>query len=217
MTQTRQPHGRLITLEGGEGGGKSTQGRFLADALAEIGIDCLLSREPGGVPIAEEIRHLLVTQRQEPFDPVSEVLLHSAARREHWIKALKPALEAGRWVVCDRFSDSTYAYQGAALGVDSSIISFLTATATDQRKPDLTIILDVAPEKGLARTQTRGGADRYESLGMTYHQTVRQSFLDIGHDEAERCTIIDAGGQMMNVRDAVFSAVENRFSISLPR
>ncbi len=217
MTESQQPHGRLITLEGGEGGGKSTQAKLLADALAEIGIDCLLTREPGGVPVAEEIRHLLVTQRQEPFDPMSETLLHAAARREHWTKAMKPALEAGQWVVCDRFSDSTQAYQGAALGVDSSVVAFLTSIATDQRKPDITLILDIAPEKGLARTQTRGAADRYESLDMTYHQMIRQSFLDIGHDEAERCVIIDAGGDMIDIRNAVFSAVENRFSISLPR
>ncbi len=217
MAPIQQPQGRLITLEGGEGAGKSTQAGFLADALAETGIDCLLSREPGGVPIAEEIRHLLVAQRQESFDPVSEVLLHSAARREHWIKAIQPALDAGRWVVCDRFSDSTYAYQGAALGVDSSVIEFLVAIATDKRKPDMTLILDIAPEDGLARTHIRGPADRYESLDVTYHQIIRQSFLDIGHDEAERCVIIDAGRDVTDVRDVIFSVVENRFSVSLTR
>ena len=205
--------GRFITLEGGEGSGKTTQAALLARALNGAGYDCLLTREPGGTPAGEDIRHLLVAPRSSPLDPVSQTLLHSAARKEHWKTVIKPALSAGRWVVCDRFYDSTRAYQGGALGVESSLIEDLIALTTDGQHPDLSLFLDIPPETGLRRAQKRSKADHYERLAMKYHQAVRDAFLAIAQADSQRCAVIDACASEKDVQNAIWAIAERRFSL----
>jgi len=182
--------GKLITLEGGEGAGKSTQAHRLADALAASGLPVLRTREPGGAPGAERIRALLLGHG--PWDPLAEAMLHFAARREHVARTILPALEAGLWVVCDRFADSTLAYQGAGQGLTRDVWQRLCDLALGSLRPDLTLVLDLPVETGMSRASSRGGADRYESLGLDFHRRVRAAFLDIAAAEPTRCAIVDA-------------------------
>jgi dTMP kinase len=196
--------GRFITLEGGEGGGKSTQLRRLARALRERGLDVVETREPGGAPGAEAIRPLLTQGDTARWDVLSETLLLAAARRNHLVETIRPALDAGRWVVSDRFIDSTRAYQGAARGLHTAIISTLEAWVLDGLMPDLTIILDIDPAIGLDRAGRRietsapaspgAGEDRFERMGLAFHQCLRAAFLDIAATEPGRCAVVDAGG-----------------------
>ena len=193
--------GRFITLEGGEGAGKSTQARRLAATLAASGQPALVTREPGGAPGAEKIRALLLFDG--PWDPVAEAMLHFAARREHLARTIRPALEAGIWVVCDRFADSTLAYQGAGQGLDRTVWRTLADVALDGLWPDLTLILDLPVETGMARAAGRSVADRYESLGAAFHERVRASFLRTAAEEPQRCAVLDAARDP----DAVFSDI----------
>ena len=182
--------GRFITLEGGEGAGKSTQAHRLAAALEQAGRTVVLTREPGGAPGAERLRALLL----EPgagWDPVAETLLHFAARAEHVARTIRPALEAGSWVVCDRYSDSTMAYQGYGQGADRAGIARLAAMIG--LDPDLTIILDIAPELALRRLQARPGApDRYEAMGAAFFARVNAGFRAIAAAAPERCVLLPA-------------------------
>jgi len=186
---TRQPRGRFITLEGGEGAGKSTQARLLAASLAARGLPVLLTREPGGAPGAEAVRGLILGRA---WDPIAETLLHFVARREHVARLIAPALAAGIWVVCDRFADSTLAYQVHGQGVPRAAFDSIAAAALQGLKPDLTLVLEVPPALGLERAFSRGDANRYDRLEAGFHERVRQGFAAILAAEPERCARIDA-------------------------
>lgn len=185
--------GSFITFEGGEGSGKSTQIRLLSEELARRNIRHRLTREPGGSPGGEEIRRLLVTGGAERWSPLSETLLFYAARVDHWDKVIEPALGQGQHVICDRFADSTLAYQAYAGGMDRELVRRLHKLVMGEAEPDLTIILDLDPEAGLARAAARPGAEaRFESKGLAFHQRLRNGFLAIARENSKRCRVIDA-------------------------
>jgi dTMP kinase len=208
--------GRFITFEGGEGAGKSTQARRLSEALGRAGIAALLTREPGGSPGAEQIRALLVQGEAGRWDAVTETLLHTAARRDHVEKTVRPALAAGRWVVSDRFADSTLAYQGYGHGVPVERIRALHAWAVGDVAPDLTLVLDLPAAAGLARAGDRAGAeDRYERMGADFHARLREGFLAIARSEPGRCVLIDAGQGIEAVAAAIREAVGARLGVAL--
>lgn len=204
--------GRFITLEGGEGAGKSTQARRIAAALAAAGLPVLRTREPGGTPGAERIRDLLLGHG--PWDPVAEAMLHFAARREHLVKTIRPFLEAGGWVVCDRFADSTLAYQGAQ-GLPREVWARLAGVALEGFAPDATLVLDMPPEDGMARAAARSGADRYERMGACFHARVRAGFLAIATAEPGRCAVVDASGSPDAVFGAIAAALRARLGVVL--
>ena len=197
--------GRFITLEGGEGAGKTTQSALLAGALAERGLTVVRTREPGGSPGAEVLRGLLLGGSID-WSPRAETLLHFAARSEHVAKTVAPALAAGQWVVCDRFYDSTMAYQGYGQGADRGFIAEqirLLGVA-----PDLTLVLDVPEAVAAERMRRRGGdADRYERLDTAFHARVRQGFREIAAADSSRCVVVDASGDIAAVHAAVMAAV----------
>ncbi|CCQ73783.1 dTMP kinase [Magnetospira sp. QH-2] len=209
--------GRFITFEGGEGGGKTTQIARLKAALEARGIVVLHTREPGGTEGAEEIRHLLVTGDPGRWDPVTEALLNFAGRRDHVERKIHPALTAGTWVLCDRFADSTRAYQGYGHGMDDDDIESLYRVAVGNLVPDLTLILDLPVEQGLHRAvhQRGGSEDRYERMDKDFHQRLRDGFLDIARRDPKRCTIIDASLEMDAVTKAIFKAVRDRLDLDL--
>lgn len=204
--------GRFITFEGGEGAGKSTQvARLAARLTVNVGAP-LLTREPGGSEGAESIRNLLVTGSTDRWSSLSETLLIFAARDDHLRRVIRPALDAGRWVICDRFSDSTRAYQGAAGGVSRVLISSLEAEVIGDNRPDLTLMLDVPVETGLERALARGGAEgRFEAKGLAFHQRLRTEFADIARAESERCALISADGSQDEVADRIWRAVCRKF------
>lgn len=190
MTDAR---GRFITFEGGEGAGKSTQVARLVAALDADGIEVVATREPGGSPGGEAIRTLLVTGEVGRWDPVSEAFLHVAARRDHVVSSIEPALRRGAWVVCDRFADSTVAYQGFGLGVARETLATLHCIAVGSLIPDLTVVLDLPVDVGLARAAHRkGAAQRYERMERGFHERLRQGFLEIARAAPERCVVLDA-------------------------
>ncbi|PWC55599.1 dTMP kinase [Azospirillum sp. TSO22-1] len=207
--------GCFITLEGGEGAGKSTQLRLLADSLASCGIDVMLTREPGGSPGAEEIRRLLVSGETGRWGGMTEALLHTAARRDHLERTVWPALDSGRWVLCDRFFDSTMAYQGYGLGLGREPIEALQRVALGDFRPDLTLILDLPVEVGLDRANARrGDEDRYERMDLSFHARLRDGFLDIAAREPERCAVIDAAHPVEVVQAAILDAVTRRLTLA---
>ena len=203
--------GRFITFEGGEGGGKSTQVKNLAARLRAAGEDVLETREPGGSPGAEEIRGLLVNGAPERWDAMSELLLHFAARRAHLRETVVPALADGRWVLCDRFADSTMAYQGYGHGLGREPVLALYDLVVGGRRPDVTVILDLPVDEGLTRAAARsGGGDRYERMDRAFHERLRDGFLDIAKREPERCVLIDATRPIDAVASAVWDSVSDR-------
>ena len=215
MTQ----RGRFITVEGGEGAGKSTQAKRLSSALESRGIACELTREPGGSPGAEAIRALLVRGEADRWNAEAETLLLFAARADHVARKIKPALANGRWVVCDRFVDSTYAYQGVGRGVSKEYIAALEKLVLAGLAPDLTLILDIDAEKGLARTERRaenGAPDeaRFERFGTEFHKQLRQSFRDIAAKHPRRCILIDTDRSEEAVAKSVWRAVSGRFGLA---
>jgi len=208
---TDVPAGRFITLEGGEGAGKSTQIARLKNWLEGRGHRVTGTREPGGSPGAEMIRKLLVEGPVERWDGTTEALLHFAARREHLRSTVWPALKRGEWVVSDRFADSTLAYQGYGHGVDGKIFEQLYEVAAGAFRPDLTIILDLPIEIGLKRAAERRDAEtRYESLPREFHARVRAGFLEIAAREPKRCVVIDATGAVEAIAQAIADAVSKR-------
>ena len=206
--------GTFVTFEGGEGAGKSSNLRMLVDALEAAGKTVVATREPGGSKGAEEIRKLLVEGAVDRWDRVSEALLHYAARRDHVERLIRPALERGDWVVCDRFADSTMAYQGYGHGFGRDLIESLHKLSLGDLKPDLTLILDLPVEAGLARAGSRGeDENRYERMVDGFHQRLRDGFLDIARREPDRCTVIDATQGLAGVQAAIRQAVTARFSV----
>jgi dTMP kinase len=204
--------GRFITLEGGEGAGKSTQARRLAEALAASGRAVLRTREPGGTPGAECIRALLLGHG--PWDPVAEAMMMFAARREHVVRVIRPFIAAGGWVVCDRFADSTLAYQGAQ-GLPRAVWARLAEVALEGFAPDLTLLLDLPTDAGMARAAARSGADRYERMGSDFHAAVRAAFLRIAAAEPGRCVVLDAGQGAEDVAAAIRDALRVRLWVAL--
>lgn len=230
---TDKKPGRFITLEGGEGAGKSTQVRLLAATLKARGVATVTTREPGGSPGAEDIRKLLVQGDIQRWEPIAETLLLFAARADHIARTIQPALSTGVSVICDRFTDSTYAYQGVGRGLDRETIRRIETLSINDFRPDLTLILDVAPSVGLARTSTRAmplfdpamknpdspearsalsrrKEARFERFGKTFHENLRQAFLDIAKRAPDRCVVIDASQSESEVAAAILHAVETR-------
>jgi dTMP kinase len=206
--------GRFITFEGGEGAGKSTQVKRLAARLQAQGHEVVTTREPGGSPGAESIRDIVLRGDADRWSPVTETLLMYAARRDHIERVIRPALARGAWVVCDRFADSTRAYQGAAGGTDPGLISALETYILEDVRPDLTLVFDLPPEVGLERAHARAGAEmRFESKGMAFHQRLRDGFRAIAEAEPDRCAVIDASAAMDAVEAAVWGAVSERLAV----
>ena len=211
---TAVARGRFITFEGGEGGGKSTQARRLAERLDGAGVRVVVTREPGGSPGAEAIRALFVTGAADRWSAISETLLVYAARRDHIERVIRPALDRGDWVVCDRFADSTRAYQGSAGGAPMSLIAALEASVLEDVRPDLTLVLDVPVELGLARAASRAeGEARFEAKGAPFHERLRAAFLDIARAAPDRCVVIDASLPMARAEIEVWAAVSDRLGV----
>lgn len=203
--------GRFITLEGGEGAGKSTQIARLGAWLREKGLTVVTTREPGGSPGAEMVRKLLVEGPPERWDGTTEALLHFAARRDHLRSTVWPALTRGAWVISDRFADSTIAYQGNGHGLERAMLERLYEVAVGKFRPDLTLILDLPIEAGLARAAARRGSEtRYESLPKDFHERVRAGFLDIAKREPDRCAVVDAAQDLDAVSAAIAQIVAQR-------
>ena len=203
--------GRFITFEGGEGAGKSTQLRLLAESLKSSGQSVVTTREPGGSQGAEEIRRLLVEGEPGRWDAITEALLHSAARRSHLTRTVWPALAEGTWVLSDRFADSTFAYQGYGHGLPNSVLDSLYTLTVGAFAPDLTLILDLPVEEGLRRAAGRGGAeDRYERMGREFHERLRHGFLTLAQDHPHRCVVISALGTQSDVAQRVWENVATR-------
>jgi dTMP kinase len=211
MNPTAQ--GRFITFEGGEGTGKSTQANLLAARLRPIGIEVLVTREPGGSPGAEAIRHVLLSGAAKPLGTHAEALLFAAARDDHVRQTIRPALARGAWVICDRFADSTRIYQGTLGNVDPRVIRGLERISVGPTRPDLTIVLDLPAELGLKRAAARRGhekADRFETETLDFHRKLRDAFRELAEREPERCVLIDASGDVDTVANAVWAAVNER-------
>ena len=204
--------GYFITLEGGEGGGKSTQSKQLAARIdSHFDRATLLTREPGGAPGAEAIRELLVNGAVDRWSPLGEALLFAAARDEHLRHTIRPALKRGEIVICDRFSDSTTAYQGAGGGIDRNFLKVVETEVVSASRPDLTFILDLPPQDGMARAASRGsGEDRFESKALAFHEKLRAEFLAIAKAEPQRCVVINAAQRVDDVAAAIWTVVQPR-------
>ncbi|HWP27745.1 MAG TPA: dTMP kinase [Xanthobacteraceae bacterium] len=205
--------GRFITFEGGEGSGKSSHAAMLVERLQSRGIPVRHTREPGGTVGAEILRHVLLSGAAQPFGPTAEAILFAAARDDHLNLVIRPALERGEWVVCDRFIDSTRVYQGILGQVSPPVIRALERIVVEDTVPDLTFILDVPAEIGLRRSLERRGeadADRFEQEALAYHETLRQGFRAIAAVEPERCVLIDTLASQQEVAERIWQVVEER-------
>jgi dTMP kinase len=211
--------GRFITFEGGEGAGKSTQVRLLAARLRAMGLRVVVTREPGGSPGAEAMRHVLLSGAAEPLGPDAEAILFAAARLDHVSTVIAPALHAGAWVLCDRFVDSTRVYQGTLGRVEARLIRALERVAVGNTWPDVTIILDLPPYIGLARAARRrgsGSADRFEQESVAFHERLHAAYRALASADPERCVLVDARGAPEEVAEAVWQALESRLGQTLP-
>jgi len=205
--------GRFITFEGPEGCGKTTQVGLLASWLTSQGLDLVVTREPGGTPIGEKIRDLLHDRHHTEMTPEAEILLYSAARAQHVARVIRPALEAGKLVLCDRFYDSTYAYQGYGRGLPMEALRHITTFATGGLTPDLTVYLDVAPEVGLRRRQKSGEAlNRLDLEALDFHRRVRAGYLDLISAEPNRWRAVDASGSIETVQSIIRGVVMDMLS-----
>jgi dTMP kinase len=205
--------GKFITFEGGEGTGKSTQAALLALRLASVGLGVQLTREPGGSPGAEIIRHVLLSGVAKPLGPEAEAMLFAAARDDHVRLTILPALNAGKWVICDRFADSTRVYQGVLGAVDQRFIKALERVSIGDLHPDLTVVLDVPAELGMKRAAGRRRAsnpDRFEAENIDFHTKLRQAYLALAASEEERCVIVDARAPKKVVAKRIWDAVNSR-------
>lgn len=203
MSESTPARGRLITLEGGEGAGKSTQARFVRDWLQARGREVVLTREPGGSPIAEAIRSIVLGDWAEGVTPACEISLMFAARAAHWHATIEPALQAGRDVVCDRFIDSSFAYQVWGKQVPEPAFQALQSLVLGERLPDLTLLLDLDADAGLSRAQQRGDENRFEAETPEFRQRVREGFLIRARQEPQRIRIIDAAQPPEAVSEAI--------------
>jgi len=213
---TGADRGRFITFEGGEGVGKSTQLKRLAEHLRAAGIEAVTTREPGGTPRAEKLRQVLLSGRIAPLGPLAEATLFAAARIDHVDRLIEPALARGAWVLCDRFTDSTRAYQGARGGVGREALALLEKAAVGDLKPDLTIVIDLPSEDGLARAALRReaaghSADRFEAEDDGFHEGLRRAFLDIAEKEPARCCVVNGAMPLEEVARAIRQLVDARF------
>jgi len=216
--------GKFITFEGGEGTGKSTQAAMLALRLEALALHVHLTREPGGAPGAEIIRHVLLSGAAKPFGPEVEAMLFAAARDDHVRSTILPALDAGKWVICDRFVDSTRVYQGILGKVDRRLLKSLERVSVGDLAPDLTFILDVPVEVGLERAKLRRGeamADRFEAENVEFHQKLRDAYLAIAAEQPERCVVIDASAPKEIVARKIWSVVGGKldpltFPVNIP-
>lgn len=215
--------GVFITLEGGEGTGKSTQVKLLHQALQAAGVDALMTREPGGTDQAERIRNLLIQRDAGNFDPLTEALLMMSARREHLVNKIWPAMDKGQWVISDRFADSTRAFQGYGMGLDPAVIEDIYRLIAGNFHPDLTFVFDIDPETGLKRSmkqltvttnKTESTEDRYERMGLPFHTRLRNGFLEIAKRYSDRCVIIDATQSIDAIHRQLLKVIETRFGIS---
>ena len=207
--------GKFITLEGGEGAGKSTQAAMLAPRLEALGISVQLTREPGGSPGAEVIRHVLLSGAVKPLGAEAEAMLFAAARDDHVQCTILPALQKGKWVICDRFADSTRVYQGVLGHVDPRIINVLERVSVGNLAPDLTVILDLPVQMGVERARQRRGAaepDRFEAETTEFHQQLRDGYLAIAAKEPNRCVVIDATPAKEVVANSIWSVVQSRLA-----
>jgi dTMP kinase len=205
--------GKFITFEGGEGTGKSTQAAMLALRLEALGLGVLLTREPGGSPGAEIIRHVLLSGAAKPLGPDVEAMLFAAARDDHVRCAIEPALAAGKWVICDRFADSTRVYQGTLGAVDRRLINSLERVSIGDLSPDLTLVLDVPVDVGLQRTAARRGdakPDRFEAENAQFHEKLRDAFRALAAEEPQRCVVIDAAAAKEKVAKDIWDTVQSR-------
>jgi len=200
-TPTPSSHSaRFISIEGGEGAGKSTSIDYLKQCLLNAGIDCVHTREPGGTPMAEDIRALLLAHRDESVDPYTELLLMFAARRQHVQQVIRPALAAGKWVICDRFTDASFAYQGAGRGLDTDFITSLKQCVHGDLDPHLTLLFDIDVATGMDRAGKRSSFDRIEKEALSFFERVRQGYLSQAHAEPERYKVVDAGQTIEQVQ-----------------
>jgi len=204
--------GKFLTIEGTEGVGKSTNLAFVCDWLLQQGIDVVVSREPGGTPLAEEIRGLLLAKRDESVDETAELLLVFAARAQHLQQVIKPALERGAWVLCDRFTDATYAYQGGGRGLNTTTIAQLETLVQGDLRPDLTLILDIDVELGLNRARQRGELDRFESEAITFFERVRKAYRSRAEAAPDHYAVIDAGQELVAVQADIKLVLEQLFA-----
>lgn len=206
--------GRFISFEGGEGAGKSTQARLLEQRLRTCGVSTLVTREPGGSPGAEVVRHILLSGAAKPLGADTEAILFAAARSDHVARVIEPALQGGSWVLCDRFLDSTRAYQGSMGKVDPLLIRSLERIAVGETRPDLTLVLDLPPELGLARAASRrsgSAVDRFEAESLEFHGQLRNAYRAIVAGEPDRCRLIDASGDAEQVAEQIWNVVTARF------
>jgi dTMP kinase len=204
--------GKFITLEGGEGAGKSTQAGLLAAALGRAGIAVAQTREPGGTAFAEALRGVLIGEAAQGVDPVAEALAHFAARADHVARRIRPALAAGGWVISDRFSDSTFAYQAVAGGLARERFHAIQAAAIGGFAPDLTLVLDVPVALGFTRARD---PNRYERLGEAFHARVRDGFLEAAAAAPGRCAVIDASAEVPTVAARIAAVVAERLGVAL--
>lgn len=206
-----QQCGRFITIEGTEGVGKSTNIEFIRQWLQARGIELVQTREPGGTPFAEDVRNLLLAVRDESVDETAELLLMFAARSQHLNKLIKPALERGAWVLCDRFTDSTYAYQGGGRGVDMKKIAALEEFVQGDLRPDVTLILDIDVAVGLERASKRAAFDRFESEKVEFFERVRSVFLARAEQAPGRYRVVDAGQPLLDVQSDIEKVLEGLY------
>jgi dTMP kinase len=210
------PAAKFITFEGGEGAGKSTQIRMFAEALRKAGVECAVTREPGGTPEAEAIRGLLVSGEPGKMDAMTELLLHYAARRDHVTKSIQPKLAEGTWVVSDRFSDSTLAYQGHGHKLGEEVVKKLHKIVLGKFLPHLTFILDIEVADGIRRAESRGAAEnRYEKMGHDFHERLRDGFLAIAAAEPKRCVVVNAARSMAEVHTDIIRHTNERLKLKL--
>jgi len=202
--------GLFITVEGVEGAGKSTNVQVIEDFLSEKNVDYVLTREPGGTLISEKIRNLLLRHHEEDMEAITELLLIFAARAQHLSTKIRPKLAEGKLVLCDRFTDATYAYQGAGRRCDLKLIGQLENLVQGSLRPDLTVILDLDPHIGLERVRQRGQLDRIESQQLEFFQRVRGAYLDIASRERDRCLVIDSSQTRENVKNTLRNALQER-------
>ena len=198
-----QSRGLFLTVEGGEGVGKSTNIKFMAETLEERGVDLVVTREPGGTKLAESIRQILVQVQDETVGNLTELLLMFAARAQHIEQVIEPALAAGKWVLCDRFTDATYAYQCGGRGLSRKIVSQLEQLVQGELRPDYTLLLDAPIDTGMERARERGQLDRFEREKQDFFQRVRETYLDLAQQSSGRYHVIDASLPLPEVQECV--------------